>query len=175
MRHPSLLAIALCLGLACHRAVEPFDPEETVEPPDLARIFPPGADQAAGGGPTLPDLAAAAAPASAQGISGRIELAEGSSAPNGSVLFIIARSGASGPPAAVKRITTPRFPFDFEIGPEDRMIEGIPFSGPFLISARLDGDGNATTRETGDLVAESLGRVAPGARGVRLLLEEAKD
>ena len=167
------VALASVTSISCHRAVEPFDPEEQVEAPDLARIFPPGAESAPTGTPGLPDLAAAARPESAQGIAGTIDLAPGSETPNGAVLFIIARAGPSGPPAAVKRVSAPKFPHAFEIGPADRMIEGIPWSGPFRISARLDGDGNATTRDEGDLLAESSSGVAPGARGVRLRLEAA--
>ena len=67
------------------------------------------------------------------------------------MLFLIARTAAAGPPLAVKRIEAPSFPLDFEIGPDDRMIQAMPFAGSVQLTARLDSDGNATSRTPGDL------------------------
>jgi hypothetical protein len=72
----------------------------------------------------------------------------------------------------VKRVASPRFPFEFSIGPEDRMIQTMPFEGPLTLTARLDGDGNATTREAGDLQGEIPDSVDPGASGLTLTLDE---
>ena len=99
-----------------------------------------------------------------------MQLADGVTAPDGGVLFVVARSSSGGPPVAVKRFPNPSFPQSFRLGPADRMIESTPFRGPFLLTARLDGDGNATTRESGDLTATAPGGIATGARGVILLL-----
>jgi cytochrome c-type biogenesis protein CcmH len=93
--------------------------------------------------------------------------------PSGGVLFLFARGPGGGPPLAARRIESPRFPLAFELGPEDRMIAERPFEGPLVLSARLDSDGNATTRGAGDLQGTLRDPVSPGASGVRVVLDEA--
>lgn len=187
-----LLGAALLLGgPACDRGVEPFDPNERVAAPDLSKIFPPGAerapkDEAMGaavrgapppGAPGAPPSMAASPGEPAAGgapILGRIVLSgalEGR-VPKGAVLFLIARTSDAGPPVAVKRVPDPVFPLAFEIGPGDRMLEGVPFSGPFQLTARVDADRNAATRNPGDLQGESRERVPPGARDVELVIDQ---
>ncbi|NNL66659.1 MAG: hypothetical protein HKP30_10480 [Myxococcales bacterium] len=84
----------------------------------------------------------------------------------------MARRPGGGPPVAVKRISEPRFPLPFELGPGDRMIQAIPFEGPLLLTARVDGDGNATSREPGDLLGSLADPVDPGASGITLRLDQ---
>jgi len=185
------LSLAAVVALAgCDRRIEPFDPDERVEAPDLARIFPEGArvveerERAAG---AAPPAAPGAVPTPAGGrgappvvadsgapIRGTLELASelDGATPRGGVLFIMARSPQGGPPIAVKRVVEPRFPMEFEIGPGDRMIQAIPFAGPLLLSARVDGDGNATSREPGDLSGAAAAPVAPGANGVTIRIDQ---
>ncbi len=86
---------------------------------------------------------------------------------------MIVRHGGAGPPLAVKRIPSPSFPLDFEIGPDDRMIQAMPFAGPLLLTARIDGDGDAMSREPGDLVGASPDPHEPGASGVVVEIGEA--
>jgi cytochrome c-type biogenesis protein CcmH len=185
----ALLCGGAALGAACDRGVEPFDPNERVAAPDLSKIFPPGAERApkdpamgARGAPppgapgATPGMAGAPAAAGPGGapIQGRIVLSgalEGR-VPGGAVLFLIARTSDAGPPVAVKRVADPVFPLDFEIGPGDRMMEGIPFTGPFQLTARVDADKNAATRNPGDLQGESAERVPAGARGVELVIDQ---
>jgi hypothetical protein len=186
MRRPACLALAAALAAGgCNRAIEPFDPNEKVEQPDLSRIFPAGAERAAaqeGAQRGAPQQARGAPPpvppgppgASAEAISGTVRLApelEGR-VPSGAVLFLMARSGEAGPPVAVVRVPDPHFPFEFRIGPEDRMIEAMPFQGPFALTARVDADRNAMTRTPGDLQGEARGEVAPGTQGVELVIDE---
>jgi len=111
---------------------------------------------------------------SSEAIEGRIELAESlsGSVPPGAVLFVIARRGNAGQPLAVKRIVSPQFPLDFAIGPDDRLTEAVPFDGPLRLSALVDADGNATTREPGDLQGALADPVDPGTRGVTLTIDE---
>lgn len=186
-----LASFALVLGLAvsgvsgCDRKVEPFVPGEQPSQPDLSKIFPPGAERAAeagaeamgGGGPPQPPARGAApmgAGADSPPIRGTVDVAPSLSGPlpSGAVLFVIARTGAAGPPLAVKRVPGPRFPFRFELGPDDRMIQAMPFVGPVQITARLDADGNATTREPGDLQGSAAGAYQPGDEDVRIVLDE---
>lgn len=173
--------------VACDRKLEPYDPDEKPTPPDLSKIFPEGAERAQqaeaeaqtqAGMPTAPrgapPMGAGAAPPSGDPVSGTVEIAEEleERVPRGGVLFVIARSEGGGPPLAVKRIVDPEFPLAFEIGPADRMIEQMPFAGPLRLSARLDADGNATTRSAGDLQGSLEAPVEPGAEGVRIRIDE---
>jgi len=191
--------LVLWVGLAgCDRNIEPFDPEEEPRQPDLSKIFPEGAERAEPAPPLLPpapgegrgasplpaELAEADAsraggaqpvPANEPGsITGRVEVAPelAGETPAGAVLFIIARRVAGGPPLAVKRVPDPVFPLGFRLGPSDRMIQQMPFEGPLTLSARLDGDGNATSRSEGDLQGQAEGEHQPGAVGVVIRLAE---
>jgi hypothetical protein len=179
------LLIVAALLIGCDRNLEPFDANEQPREPDLSKIFPEGAERAAQVAPGLPAPPGAepgrgAPPLAAEGsrdqaspVSGTVRLADGLPAvPEGAVLFIIARRGDAGPPLAVKRVAAPRFPLDFTLGPEDRMIQAMPFAGPLQISARLDADGNATTRAPGDLQGAAPEAVEPGAAGVSVLIDE---
>lgn len=178
----ALVTLAMLPG--CDRNLEPFDPEEEVRAPDLARIFPDEAQPGPGlrASPTTADSrgsvpsntprtprASGAAP-----IRGRIELAPAlaGQVPEGAVLFIIARRGAGrGPPLAVNRIPAPRFPLEFTIGPENVMIPSMKFEGEIQLSARVDGDGNAMTRKPGDLQGALAQPVMPGSQ-VSFVLDE---
>ena len=173
----ALLGAALTLLLACDRRIEPFDPSEEPRQPDLSRIFPAGAERAERvepGLPAAPDDGRGAAPLAAESgapIRGTVRLAQEleGRVPSGAVLFVVARRSQQGPPLAVKRITDPRFPLEFEIGPDDRMIKAMPFAGPISLSARVDADGNATSRSPGD--PEGLaGPFEPGATGIEVVI-----
>ena len=164
-------------------------PGEEPAAPDLSQIFPRGAEQAkqedegagqaaARGSASSP--AAGPAPGAERGtlgppIRGTVMIAPAlvERAPKGAVLFVIARRNSSGPPTAVKRIPNPSFPLEFELGPEDRMIQAMPWSGPLQLTARLDSDGNATTRSPGDLQGAASAPASPGDAQVTIVLDEA--
>jgi len=181
MRAARLLALGcLVFVLACDRKVEPFVPGEKVEQPDLAKIFPPGAEQAkpmaAPGEPPPPPMleprgAAAASGAPIRGVVRLAPALEGR-VPANATLFVIARGAAGGAPVAVKRVPAAALPLEFELGPADRMLDTIPFAGPLQLLARLDADGNASTRTPGDLQGAAAAPVGPGATGVEILLDE---
>ena len=188
MRVAPCLCLLLGFVLGCDRRIEPYVPGEKPAPPDLSRIFPRGAEQAkqeeegeAGGRASAAATpAAAGAPEAAERgtsgapIRGTVSIAPAlmERAPKGAVLFVIARRGPSGPPTAVKRIPNPSFPMEFELGPEDRMIQAMPWSGPLQLTARLDSDGNATTRSAGDLQGAATAPASPGDAQVRIVLDE---
>ena len=180
MRRASILAVLLAtLVLACDRRIEPYVEGEEPRQPDLSKIFPAGAEQAAqetpAQAPLMPPLAPGPRTApSGPPIRGTVRLAAelADRAPSNGVLFVIARPGAAGPPLAVKRIPAPRFPLEFSIGPEDRMIQAMPFVGPLRVTARLDADGNATTRNPGDLQGAAPDSVSPGASDIEVVLDE---
>ncbi len=117
-----------------------------------------------------PDVAPTAA--SPQDVSGRIELADaaGTPTPAGAVIFLSARAdgAAKGPPTWVLRMAASPLPTDFRIGPANAMMGG-PTPDKVRVTARLDADGNASTRGPDDLEATS-DLVAPGASGIVLRL-----
>ncbi|HYB12562.1 MAG TPA: hypothetical protein VEG67_03775 [Myxococcota bacterium] len=193
MRAAPWLVLALTLTtLGCDRKIEPYVPGEEPAAPDLSKIFPRGAEQAKQeeeGAANAGRAASASASAAAAGVPSGASPERGSAdapirgtvtiapelqtrAPKGAVLFLMARRGSSGPPTAVKRIANPTFPLEFELGPEDRMIQAMPWSGPLQLTARLDSDGNATTRSPGDLQGSAPDPANPGDAQVHIVLDQ---
>jgi hypothetical protein len=180
MRGSLVLVLLALAGAACDRNIEPYDPNEKVATPDLSKIFPEAAERSGEGEALRGVMPEAAAPApeppggEAEPLAGSIritpELAE--RVPQGAVLFLIARTGGGGPPTAVRRISDPSFPLDFEIGPDDRMIDALPFTGPFQLTARIDADGNAMSRNPGDLQGDADGTFEPGAHDIENVIDE---
>jgi hypothetical protein len=180
-----LLAVGVLASCSrqCSSQIEPLVPGEQPEQPDLSKIFPPGAKRAAessreapaagrrGPGPrAAPPVASEQEP-----IRGTVSLAAelADRLPPGGVLFLMARPSEGGPPLAVQRIPSPQFPLEFAIGSADWMAKSVPFAGPLGLTARLDGDGDATTRSAGDLQGAAQGSYGPGDRGVSLVIDEA--
>jgi cytochrome c-type biogenesis protein CcmH len=174
------LSLAALLSVGCDRRVEPYVPGEQPATPDLARIFPPQTaepeppTEAPSLPPPPPGAARRQASAAGAPIRGTIEVAPelAQRVPAGASLFVFARGAGGGPPIAAKRIEAPRFPLAFQLGPEDQMGAGRSFEGPLQVSARLDADGNATTRSAGDLQGDGPTPVEPGASGVSIVLDQ---
>lgn len=173
-----LFLILVGASLGCDRNIAPFDPGEVPRDPDLRSIFPASKEARSPMGVrpgTLPgELAGSVEPAgSAASVRGEVHLAEGIRPSPGAVLFVIARKRGSqgGPPLAVARIGEPRFPQPFELGPDQVMIPSLRFEGPISITARLDADGNAMTREASNPVTASSEPADPGQTGLLLRLE----
>jgi len=93
------------------------------------------------------------------------------SAPEGAILFLIARRQETGPPLAVLKVPNPSFPYDFELGQANVMIQTLRFEGDLQLTARLDSDGNARTKLPGDLVGRVPGSLSPGDTGIVLTLD----
>jgi tetratricopeptide (TPR) repeat protein len=118
-----------------------------------------------------PQPAAAPAPAAA-GPSVHISLSLDGAAPSpNAVLFVIARASGqtAGPPAAVKRISSPTFPLDLDLTAADSMM-GQPLPATVRIEARLDSDGDAMTKNPSDPHAAQDGVATNGAK-VSLVLK----
>ena len=162
----ALALILLLLSMpGCDRRLDPYVPSEQEPPPIDRPLRIPGFEAAT---PRSAPPPAAAAPGAS--IRGSVRLAGGVEQVGTGVLFVIARGPAGGPPLAVKRLSADLLPVDFAIGPGDVMLQGRPFAGPIQLSARLDRDGDPLSRGAGDLVAESVGPLEPGATGVVLEL-----
>jgi hypothetical protein len=175
-----VLVITLLAIEGCDRRVEPFVPGEKPQTPDLTKIFPEGAERAAQPVADMPPRSGrGAAPVAARTppIEGTIELAPelvGSVPPN-AVVFLMARNPGNGSLVAAKRINTSRFPLAFSIGSEDSMSAATPFQSPLLVTVRIDADGNATTRDVGDLLGSSAETHGPGDRGVVVRVSEVQE
>jgi tetratricopeptide (TPR) repeat protein len=107
-----------------------------------------------------------------RGVSGTVDVDPSlrSNLPPGGVLFVFARAAgvSGGPPVAVKRLPA-RFPAAFELSEADSMM-GQPLPDRLLIEARLDEDGDPTTRSPSDPKAR-LDRVKVGRTDVQLILK----
>ena len=85
-------------------------------------------------------------------------------------LFIFARPEGidAGPPLAVRKHGIFDFPFEFEVGQLNTMIEGSIFEGSLTLTARLDQDGNRKS-SPGDIEGKIV--VKAGEKGVKLVLD----
>ena len=132
-------------------------------------------EEAAAMGPPPDPVAQADQPeslAETPGIDGNIRVApDVALVPSGSLFVIVRVSGReTGPPLAVKQLGG-EVPTSFRITEENAMIPGTPFVGDLDVIVRLDQDGNAFSRQPGDLE----GRAGPVQAGgeVEILLEPA--
>ena len=95
----------------------------------------------------------------------------------GGTLFIFAKNagGKAGDgqmPVAVQRIADPKFPVKFQLGPENAMVQGTPFVGPFTVYARYSQVGNATDK-TGPQGATAEGKkIQPGDKDLKIELKK---
>lgn len=97
----------------------------------------------------------------------------------GSVLYIIVRrdagEGQRGSLIASKKVevTGPGlFPLTYEIGPENVMMGGTSLEGQVRVEARIDQDGDAISKQPGDIAGARSGALAVGAGGVDFTLSE---
>lgn len=114
----------------------------------------------------------AASVAELPGIDGTVEAAPDAIVPPG-VLFMIVRVAGreSGPPLAVKQLPG-ELPASFRVTEADSMVPGTPLVGDLDVIARFDQDGNAFSRQPGDLEGRA-GPVQVGAT-VQILLRPAE-
>jgi hypothetical protein len=70
----------------------------------------------------------------------------------GDTIYLVARSADQpGPPLAVKKMTAGQFPMAFTLDGRDAMMAGTKLSGKVTITARVDKDGDAMTKNPGDV------------------------
>jgi hypothetical protein len=88
----------------------------------------------------------------------------------GDVIFLVARqfdpSGVQGPPLAVRRLTVANFPLNFSLDSRDAMLAGTKLAGKVVITARVDKDGDAMTKNPGDVIGQSKAVEPPNAKVV---------
>ncbi|MBI3012110.1 MAG: hypothetical protein HYY63_00615 [Elusimicrobia bacterium] len=67
-------------------------------------------------------------------------------------IFLIARPAIGGPPAAVQKFTGKNYPYSFHLTEQSRMLAGKPLDVPLNLTVRVDKDGDAITKNPGDLL-----------------------
>jgi hypothetical protein len=96
---------------------------------------------------------------------------------SGAVLFLSAwpvdpsTGEVLGAPVAVAKLTVDKLPAEFELSEHDAMAAGTRFDGDVVITARVDGDGEARTKEPGDVEGRVQARIP--AKGLDLVLDTA--
>jgi tetratricopeptide (TPR) repeat protein len=117
----------------------------------------------------------ASAAASGRRVSGTVDLDPDlrSQVAGSGVLFVFVRESGfgAGPPIAVKRLPASSFPVAFEIGEADAMMDQA-FPDALLVEARLDQDGDPTTRPPTDPKAR-VDDVKTGTTDLKLVLKRA--
>jgi hypothetical protein len=74
---------------------------------------------------------------------------------------------------AVKKIDYPVFPLSYSLATENIMMQDIPVRGSVAVIARLDKDGNPTTRQPGDLTGDyKKNPVAVGSQNIDIVLDQ---
>ena len=88
------------------------------------------------------------------------------------VLYIFAKKfdGSMPMPLAVKRIANPEFPLEFELSEKDQMMKGMPFKGPFKITARISPSGSATDKSGVEKTTSK--KVEIGDKGIQIILSK---
>ncbi|MDE2491295.1 MAG: hypothetical protein KGM24_10635 [Elusimicrobia bacterium] len=98
-------------------------------------------------------------------LSGVVRLSPGLKEPwpEHAYVFVIARGEGDGPPFAVRRYADARPPLSWSLGAENEMIPGAPVPARLRLSVRVDQDGDALTRQLGDLAGGPSAPVSPRA------------
>ena len=163
----------------CDRNTSPYVGEEAPREPDLSRIFPAADDpephdHQEASAKSIAQETSRAGSAPGPTISGEVRLGSAEPIP-GATLFVIARKAgaAGGPPLAVLRVQNPKFPHGFALSQTNVMIPSLRFEGEMNVTARLDVDGNAMTRDESDLEGRASAVRSPGDSGVVIVLGPA--
>lgn len=124
-------------------------------------------------------LAQSGAHADQKTIEGTVKISPALAAKIGKTgtLFIFARLAgeAAGPPAAVARVVSPKFPYSFSLGAAQAMIPGTEFKGPFRLTARFSPGGDAMQKEgTFEGRTDEKKPLSPGAKGVEMVIDTAR-
>ena len=117
-------------------------------------------------------LAEARRPPATVKLRGQLTLAPEASAPQTGVLFIMVRAAAEaqGPPVAAVRLNPKGIPGSFVVTDRDIMMGG-PWPEQVWIEARIDADGNPSTKSPADLTSARLGPFEPGSEDIALVLK----
>jgi hypothetical protein len=95
----------------------------------------------------------------------------------GDVIFVVARKwepggSTQGTPLAVKKLTVGTWPLPFSLDSRDAMIAGTKIEGKVIVTARVDKDGDAITKNPGDVTGQSKA-IEPPSKNVVVALDTA--
>ncbi len=83
----------------------------------------------------------------------------------GDVIYLVVRGAGDGttpgPVLAVKRLEATTFPMPFQLDSRDAMVVGTQLKPPVVVSARVDKDGDAMTKNPGDVTGTSTVKSLP--------------
>lgn len=88
----------------------------------------------------------------------------------GDVIYLVARSAEGGPALAVKRLVVGAWPLAFSLDSRDAMMAGTAMKGKIVVSARVDKDGDAMTKNPGDVTGQTK-PLEPPQKDVTLMLD----
>jgi hypothetical protein len=79
---------------------------------------------------------------------------------SGDTVFVVARryeegSTAPGTPLAVQKLTVGAWPLKFSLDSRDAMFAGTAMTGKIIVTVRVDKDGDAMTKNPGDVTGQS--------------------
>jgi hypothetical protein len=79
---------------------------------------------------------------------------------HGDTIFVVARryeEGATGPgtPLAVQKLSADKWPLKFSLDSRDAMLAGTSLAGKVVVTVRVDKDGDAITKNPGDVTGQS--------------------
>lgn len=160
-----ILALLFVLSLA---AVGCKDDEPTPPPaPGAMGGMPPGHPGGASGQPAtgLPDLPSG-------NITGTVQVSKElvDKVTAGDIMFVMARNAATGTLIAVSRVEVKEMPASFVLTGGGAMHGGSTLAGKVKVEARVDKDGDAMTKNPGDVIGESEDLVTVPAENVVLTL-----
>src|SRR4029077_3589616 len=89
----------------------------------------------------------------------------------GDTIFVIARKAAAGPPLAVVKMTPSAFPISYSLSQQNVMMPGMSFDGDVDITVRIDKDGDAMTKNPGDLFGKTQKPVTVGANNADVTID----
>jgi cytochrome c-type biogenesis protein CcmH len=140
--------------------------------------LPPGHPSMAGGNPhggPVGEMPGASAPIDPNArLVGTLVVADAvkSEVKPGDVIFLVARQddgSDKGTILGVKRFTASGAPIPFVLDGHDAMFPGVQFAGKVLLTARVDKDGDAITKNPGDVVGAV--HVEVPAKDIRLVID----
>jgi hypothetical protein len=162
-----------------HPMVDPMEPAMPAGHPHVAEAGAKGANPH--GGPDDPALEAATPGDIAYDdktvIAGVLKLDPKlkDKVKEGDVIYLVARrppqGTAPGPVVAVRRLEATSFPMSFQLDSRDAMLAGgTKMEGPLVLTARVDKDGDAMTKNPGDVTGALPIKALPVAK-VALVLD----
>ncbi|HVR41732.1 MAG TPA: hypothetical protein VMU84_21725 [Thermoanaerobaculia bacterium] len=133
--------------------------QQKQEPPPNHPAVPPPPTEAAAATPVPAPPSAPTGSASGDAVRVSLEFAPSASGKNGIVYVIVRAAGVqSGAPVAVKRLMAAQLPTTIDLSQSDSMM-GQPLPQKMRVEARLDTDGDVTTKNADDPFAAQDGVV----------------